>query len=371
MKRILTLLLAMVMLLSRAACGTTTPETSVPTEAPTTEAPATEATEAASEETQPQTQYPITVVDMAGREVTIESEPQSIVSGYYISSSACIALGLADRMVGVENKSKQRPIYSLSAPQLIDLPNVGTAKEMDLETCLGTNPDLVIVPQKLKDTANTLTEMGIPTLVVIPESHEQILEMFNLIGTACNVEDKAIELAEYYNSILEKVESLTASIADEDKPVAYICGTSSYLRTAPGQMYQASLIASAGAIDAAHDIEGNSWVDISYEQLLAMNPDVIIVPTDNFATASPDFTVEDILADAQLSEVTAVANGAVYQMPIGFEAWDSPCPSGVLGMLWLVKTLHPELYSAEEFASDVTDFYESFYGFTPDVSTLG
>ena len=163
---------------------------------------------------------------------------------------------------------------------------------------------------------------------------------------------------------------LTASVAEEDKAVAYICNTSSYLRTAPGQMYQASLIASAGAIDAAHDVEGNSWVDISYEQLLAMNPDVIIVPTNNFATDAPDFTVEDVLADAQLSEVTAVVNGAVYMMPTGFEAWDSPCPSGILGMLWMLKTLHPELYTAEEFAADVTEFYETFYGFTPDTAAL-
>ena len=81
-------------------------------------------------------------------------------------------------------------------------------------------------------------------------------------------------------------------------------------------------------------------------------------------------TVEDILADAQLSEVTAVANGAVYQRTVGFEAWDSPAPSGILGVKWMLKTLHPELYSAEQFTADVQEFYQTFYGFTPAAESI-
>ena len=47
-------------------------------------------------------EYPVTLTDQAGREVTIENKPEHIVSGYYISTSACIALGLSDRMAAVE-----------------------------------------------------------------------------------------------------------------------------------------------------------------------------------------------------------------------------------------------------------------------------
>ena len=63
-------------------------------------------------------------------------------------------------------------------------------------------------------------------------------------------------------------------------------------------------------------------------------------------------------------------NGAVYQMTTGFEAWDSPCPSGILGTLWMLKTLHPDLYSNEDFVADAQTFYETFYGFTPDAEAL-
>ena len=369
MKKFVSMLLIVMMVLSMVACGANnTPATEAPTEAPVATEPAVVETEAPVEEEV--SAYPITLTDMAGREVTIEAEPQNIVSGYYISTSACIALGLSERMVGVEDKADKRPVYKLAAPELLELPFVGTAKEFNLEVCLAAEPDLVILPMKQKDTAAALTEMGIPALLVNPESHDQILDMFLLIGAAANVPEATAALVSYYSDKLLEIETLVSVIADDAKPVVFIGSTSAYLRTAPAEMYQASLITAAGGINAAQDIEGSSWVDISYEQLLAMNPEIIVVPTNTMANGTPDYTVEDILADAELSEITAVQNGAVYQMPIGFEAWDSPAPSGILGTLWMLKTLHPEIYSAEQFAADVTEFYETFYGFTPDTAAL-
>lgn len=354
MKRInkwLAMLLAVVMVLSFAACS------QEPAPAPQPE-PTTDVT------------YPVTVKDMAGREVTLEKQPERIVSGYYISSSACIALGLTDKMVGIEDKSAKRPIYKLAAPALIDLPNVGSAKAFDLEACIATEPDLVILPMKQKDTAQTLQEMGIATLLVLPESHEQLIEMFTLIGTATNTVKQAEKLISYYNTKLSAVTELTRDIPDDEKPVVYLGSTSDILRTAPREMYQASLITTAGGKNAGDVLEGSSWTDIDNETFLTMNPDIIVIPTDNFAVSSPDYTAEDVMNNPTFSDVTAVKNGAVYQMPVGYEAWDSPVPSGILGTLWMLKTLHPELYPAEQFAADVNEFYTVFYGFSVNEQDL-
>lgn len=354
MKRInkwLAMLLAVVMVLSFAACG------KEPAPAPQPE-PTTDVT------------YPVTVKDMAGREVTLEKQPERIVSGYYISSSACIALGLTDKMVGIEDKSAKRPIYKLAAPALIDLPNVGSAKAFDLEACIATEPDLVILPMKQKDTAQTLQEMGIATLLVLPESHEQLIEMFTLIGTATNTVKQAEKLISYYNTKLSAVTELTRDIPDDEKPVVYLGSTGDILRTAPREMYQASLITTAGGKNAGDVLEGSSWTDIDNETFLTMNPDIIVIPTDNFAVSSPDYTAEDVMNNPTFSDVTAVKNSAVYQMPVGYEAWDSPVPSGILGTLWMLKTLHPELYPAEQFAADVNEFYTVFYGFSVNEQDL-
>ena len=78
---------------------------------------------------------PVTLTDAAGRQVTIETEPETLVSGYYITTSMLIALGQQDKLVGIEAKADTRPIYALAAPELLELPSVGTAKEFDLEGC--------------------------------------------------------------------------------------------------------------------------------------------------------------------------------------------------------------------------------------------
>ena len=58
----------------------------------------------------------VTLTDQAGREVTIEKEPQQIVSGYYITTSLLIALDKQDSLVGIE--ARQTPGTSTPWPPL-------------------------------------------------------------------------------------------------------------------------------------------------------------------------------------------------------------------------------------------------------------
>ena len=139
-------------------------------------------------------EYPVMLTDQAGREVTIENKPEHIVSGYYISTSACIALGLSDRMAAVEAKADTRNIYALSAPELISLPNVGTAKNFNLEACLAAEPDLVILPKRLSEAAESISVFDIPVLLVNPEDDELLAQMLLLIGAATENEDRATDL---------------------------------------------------------------------------------------------------------------------------------------------------------------------------------
>ena len=187
MKTHISLLLVLTLLLSLAACcQTAKPEETTPV---TTEATAAATEEVVPETTVAQSHYPLTVTDHAGREVVIEEEPQKLVSGYYISTSLLIALDLDERLVGIEAKANKRAIYALAAPELIDLPNVGTAKEFDLEGCAALEPDLVILPIKLKSAVETLEGLGIDVLLVNPENQELLTGMINMSAAATNSED--------------------------------------------------------------------------------------------------------------------------------------------------------------------------------------
>ena len=164
LKKLSALLLALALSVSTTACGNSTASTT--TAAETTAEVTTEAASESAAETsaaagdEMTVTYPVTITDHLGREVTIEKQPESFVSGYYISTSLLIALGLDDQLVGVEAKADKRNIYKLSAPELTELPSVGTAKEFDLEGCAALKPDLVIVPTKLKDSIPAMEELG-------------------------------------------------------------------------------------------------------------------------------------------------------------------------------------------------------------------
>ena len=308
-----------------------------------------------------QTFYPLTLTDQLGREVTMEKEPETIVSGYYISTSLIIALNRQDRLTGVEAKAGGRSIYNLSAPAITDLPSVGTAKEFDLEGCAALAPDLVILPAKLKDTIPSLEELGLTVLAVNPEDQTLLEEAAVLLGSALNNKEAADHLLHMMDTHLTQLKN---AVAGADTPSVYLAGNSSLLSTAGSQMYQHSLIVNAGGANAASQITDSYWAEISYEQLLTWNPDYIILAAD------ASYTVDSVLSDPNLSECSAVKNRQVYQLPGAVEAWDSPVPGSFLGSLWLASVLHPQEYPVSSWEQAVTEFYETFYRFTPDPEEL-
>lgn len=304
----------------------------------------------------------LTITDHAGREVNVKGNYEKIVSGYYISSSMLVALGLEDKIVGIEAKAEKRPMYKLAASKLLELPNVGTAKEFNLEGCLALEPDLVILPKKLTDQAKTIADMGITVIVVNPENEELLKETIEMIGKATGTTEKAEKLISYYDSKYSELEKLTKD--NTEKPSVYLAGTSDILSVATGSMYQNSVIEKAGGVNVAKDITDPSWATISYEKLIAYNPDMIVIIPE------AEFTKEDVLNNKELANLDAVKNGKVFEMPSDFEAWDSPVPSGVLGSMWLASIINEENYSFDKFKDDAAKFYKEFYNIDIDKALI-
>lgn len=339
MKKNISTLLVLTLLLSLTACGLN--------DTPMESTHVTSATAVSH--------YPVTVTDQAGREVTITKEPQRLISSYYITTSLLMALDLDERLVGVEDNAGLRPIYSLSNPIILELPSIGTAKELDLEACAALAPDLAILPMKVRDSVEDLEALGITVLLVNPESQELLIEMIQLVATATNTEEKAealmgfIEIQENY---------LTEILSGADMPSVYLASNSSFLSTAGDSMYQSDMIRLAGGRNVAGEIEDTYWAQIDYEQLLAWDPEYIILPS------SAKYTVADVMEDPNLSGCRAVVNGNVYQIPGDVESWDSPVPGSILGAFWLANILHPEKMTHTDYLEIMNEYYETFYHFT-------
>jgi iron complex transport system substrate-binding protein len=299
----------------------------------------------------------IIITDHLGRTITMENKAERIVSGYYITTSMLIPLGLEDNVVGIEAKANSKPIYSLAAPQFLDLPNVGTAKEFNLEGTIALNPDLVILPIRLKDAIESLEKMEINVIGVNPEDMDLLKETLQMIGKATGTTEAADELIAYYN---QKTIDIRQMAEFGNRKRIYLGGNSSFLSTATKKMYQGYMIETAGGINAAYDIDDTYWATISYEQLIAYNPEMIVI------VPGADYTKEDILNDSKLAGIDAVKNNEIFVMPDAFEAWDSPVPSSILGTRWLGFVINDDLHSFDAFKEEVVEFYEIFYGFTPD-----
>ena len=199
-KRILAMLLTVVMILQLAACGDggsgegsspPAPESSA-AESPSGPGKEPTPTPEPTEEPAPEPEAEgITVTDQAGRQVTLEGPAQRIVSCYYLATASLLTLGQKDKVVGVEMKADTRPLYALAAPEFLELPGVGSGKETNVEAIAALEPDLVLLSAKQKDAADTLTELGIPTALVEPETYDQFNGLIEMLGRLCGCESEA------------------------------------------------------------------------------------------------------------------------------------------------------------------------------------
>lgn len=295
----------------------------------------------------------IIVEDQLGRKVELKGVANRIISSYYISTSILVSLGVQNKVVGVEAKAKNREMYKKVAKEFLDLPAVGTGKEINVEECMKLKPDVVIIPTRLKSFIPQFEKLNIPVIAIEPETLDGFKSCVELLGKVSGSEERASELLKYYDDTMDKVQDMTKDI--KDKPSVYLSGSSDVLRTCTSKMYQNYIIDVAGGKNVTGNIDEGYWTNISVEQLVDYNPEVMYI------VEYAKYNVDDVLNDDRLKGIKAIENKKVYMFPSKLEPWDFPTPSSILGVLWILNNLHPEVYSTDEFKEDAKGFYKEFY----------
>ena len=366
MKKIISLLLALALVLSLAACGAKQ-EAPAATVAPTVEAPA----ETAAPETEAPTAssaWPKTIVDVMGNEITLEAPATRLVGTHNPTMNMAVILGGGGKYIaGFGNKEMAEVLYSYVYTELQDdVIQIGKGKNVNYETVLTTDADLAILPQRFAYMVEEFAAIDVPAIVILTskESYDTIRNALTLVGQVTGEEDRAAEIIAYFDGIINKLNERTASVTE--KPSVMFLGSSNMYSVAPGAMIQSDIMATAGAVNAVTgvDVQG-SFADVSAEEIVGWNPDIIWVP--NYA----DYTVEDVLNAPEFQSITAVQNGAVYTFPCNLEPWDYPSTSACLGAAWATWNLHPELYSYDELMTDINGLYELLYGQTFTAEQIG
>lgn len=331
-------------------------------------------TKAASEETtqsEEQTETQETgetreITDMAGRKVTVPAA-EDIESVFSTGPVAAIFMYMVapDKLLGW-NYELNDVEKSIILEKYHDLPNFGMGDAINYEAVIAVNPTIALNCGKINDAmvsdCDALSKsLGIPVIAVDNELNNSA-EAFRFMGELLGVEDHAEELAEYSEKIFTDIASL-ADIPEDEKVSVYFGNGEDSLETAPRGSQHAQILDAANVTNVADlELGDGSRVQISAEQLLAWNPDVIVVNGEPKADKSGNSAAEDILSNPDYASLKAVQDNKVYGTPNAPFSWvDRPAgPNRLIGMRWLSAVVYPE-YIKCDVNEEIREFFNLFY----------
>ena len=331
-------------------------------------------TKAASEETtqsEEQTETQETgetreITDMAGRKVTVPAA-EDIESVFSTGPVAAIFMYMVapDKLLGW-NYELNDVEKSIILEKYHDLPNFGMGDAINYEAVIAANPTIALNCGKINDAmvsdCDALSKsLGIPVIAVDNELNNSA-EAFRFMGELLGVEDHAEELAEYSEKIFTDIASL-ADIPEDEKVSVYFGNGEDSLETAPRGSQHAQILDAVNVTNVADlELGDGSRVQISAEQLLAWDPDVIVVNGEPKADKSGSSAAEDILNNPDYASLKAVQDNKVYGTPNAPFSWvDRPAgPNRLIGMRWLSAVVYPE-YIKCDVNEEIREFFNLFY----------
>ena len=306
------------------------------------------------------------ITDMARRKVTVPAA-ENIESVFSAGPVAAIFLYMVapDKLLGW-NYELNDVEKSIILDKYQDLPNFGMGDAVNYEAVIAANPTIAINSGKINDTmvsdCDALSEsLGIPVVAVDNELNNSA-EAFRFMGELLGVEDHAEELAQYAEQVFTDINALS-DIPEEKKVSVYFGNGEDSLETAPRGSQHAQILDAINAVNVADlELGDGSRVQISAEQLLAWDPDVIVVNGEPKADKSGNSAAEDILSNPDYASLKAVQDQKVYGTPNAPFSWvDRPAgPNRLIGMRWFSALIYPE-YIKCDINEEIHKFFDLFY----------
>lgn len=275
---------------------------------------------------------PLSVTDGLGNDISLEQPAQKIVSLSPSMTEIVFGIGAGDRLVGRDSNS----LYPEAALEVKDLG--GMWESLPMEDIVALEPDLVLAAQIIsEDQVGQLQELGLNVFwQKNPEDFDGLYDNLRQIAVLTGNEEEAEELI---LKLQDRVEAVDAALAEvEEIPLVFyeLDATDPTNPWTTGSGTFISYIIDKAKGENLGDVLDGDWAQISSEELVAQDPDVILL-----ADAMYGVTVESVVERAGWEEITAVAEGELY--PFDPSILSVPGPRLVDGFEEMAAILHPDL----------------------------
>src|SRR5579862_4528 len=256
---------------------------------------------------------------------------------------------------------------SFMSPREAALPVVGRltgrGNTASLEAVVKAAPDLILDVGTIGSTYASLadrveSETHIP-YVLIGGSLADTPALLRKAGAVLGETERAELLARYADATLAAIRSRIGTVPAVERPKAYLARGPRGLTTDVKGSINAEVLDLLGAQNVVAPGAGaGNLADVSMEQVLAWQPDIIVTIDRNFA--------QSVWSDPAWQGVKAVQDKRVYLEPLYPFGWidEPPSINRIIGLRWLAKLLYPRLFP-EDLRAETKRFYELFYHQAP------
>jgi len=271
--------------------------------------------------------------DDLGATIELTGQPQRIISLSPSMTEILFAIGAGDQLVG-------RDEYSIYPEEALAVTSIGAMwEELPSEAILALEPDLVLAAQIIsEDQVAALRDLGINVYwqanpMTYEELWQNLRDIAQLTGHEAETDTMITDLAARVKAVQDK----TASVSERPSTFYELDATDpSNPWTAGSGTFIDYIIQQAGGANSASALQGD-YAQLSSEQLIAVNPDVILLADAPYGT-----TAESVAARPGWDVIAAVQENAIY--PIDPNMMSVPGPRLVDALETTAKLLHPELF---------------------------
>jgi iron complex transport system substrate-binding protein len=268
-------------------------------------------------------EFPVTVTDSAGTEVTIDAAPEKIVSLDAAHSQVLFAIGAGDQVVAVDNFSD----CPAAATSLTHLDSFTPS----LEAITAQDPDLVVLFFDAADIVESLRSAGID--VILQETPPNVAGIYADIETIGQATGHSSEANDLVAAMKSEIDNIEESVSGEDGPSVFHELDNTYFTVGDGSFVD-DMYTLLGADNLGHGT-GQAGPQLSSEAIIAANPEVIILADADYGESA-----ETVATRPGWSEIAAVKNDRV--VGVNANLVSNAGPTIVDAMRTLKALLYPD-----------------------------